>query len=70
MRICSIAHATKWWLQLAASDINLAVPTKLLDAEAELIAQKILDAVEVTDPALVPSVRRVARVGQLLSLTV
>jgi hypothetical protein len=59
-------------LQLAASDISLAVPTKLLDAEAELIAHKILDAVEVTDPALVPPVSKrrgllagVAREGSL-----
>jgi len=54
----SLRAATKRLLQLAASDINLAVPTKLLDAEVALIAQKVLDAVEVTDPALVPSVSK------------
>lgn len=54
----SIKTAAKLLLQVAAWDINLKVPTKLLDAEAVLIAQKIVDAVEVTDPALVPPVSK------------
>jgi len=52
----SLKTATKRLLQLAASDINLAVPAKLMDAEATLLAGKILDAVEVVDPDMVPPV--------------
>jgi hypothetical protein len=53
----SLRTATKRLLQLAASGINLAVTAKLMDAEAGLLAEKIIDSVTVIAPELVPPVR-------------
>jgi hypothetical protein len=54
----SLGSSVKRLLQLAASDIDLKVPTKLMNAQASILAEEIFDRVAVHDIDAVPPVNK------------